>query len=223
MHEQFWLQRWQQGRTGFHSDRTSPLLERHWPSLSLPAGSRVLVPLAGKSIDMFWLKDRGHRVLGVELSPVAVEQFFDENGLQPLIHESSAGRHFVAGQIELICGDVFDLGASDLADCVGVYDRAALIALPADMRKRYVAHLSHLLPGHCQMLLITLEYAQDEMQGPPFAVGEDEVNALYERDWRVAALERCDTLAQEPGFAARGMSALQTTVYQLQRPVHPPR
>jgi thiopurine S-methyltransferase len=222
MDEQFWLQRWQEGRTGFHSEKTSPLLIRHWPSLSLPAGSRVLVPLAGKSVDMIWLRDRGHRVLGVELSPMAVEQFFDESGLQPTVHESSAGRHFVAGDIELICGNVFDLGASELADCAGVYDRAALIALPADMRQRYSAHLSHSLPSHCRMLLITLDYVQEEMEGPPFAVGADEVDALHSPDWQVSVLEQIDSLAQEPGFADRGMSALQTTVYRLQRAARAP-
>jgi thiopurine S-methyltransferase len=222
MHEQFWLQRWQEGRTGFHSDKTSPLLERHWPSLSLPAGSRVLVPLAGKSIDMLWLRDRGHRVLGVELSPLAVEQFFDESGLQPTVQETSAGRHFVSDQIELICGNLFNLGASELADCIGVYDRAALIALPPDMRRRYAAHLSHFLPSDCQILLIALEYAQHEMEGPPFAVGEEEVNAIYEQDWRVEVLERRDTLAEEPGFAARGMTSLQTTAYRLRRAAQAP-
>jgi thiopurine S-methyltransferase len=222
MDEQFWLQRWQEGRTGFHSEKTSPLLVRHWPSLSLPAGSRVLVPLAGKSVDMIWLRDRGHRVLGVELSPMAVEQFFDESGLQPTVHESSAGRHFVAGDIELICGNIFDLGASELADCAGVYDRAALIALPADMRKRYAAHLSQFLPGHCQILLITLDYAQDEMDGPPFAVGEAEVDAIYEQDWAIEVLERRNTLSEEPGLAARGMTALQTTAYRLRRPAQAP-
>jgi thiopurine S-methyltransferase len=217
MHEEFWLQRWREGRTGFHSDRPSPLLERHWPALTLPAGSRVLVPLAGKSVDMLWLADHGFRVLDVELSPLAVEQFFDENALRPSIHESPAGRHHVVGGIDLVCGDMFDLDAGDLADCAGVYDRAALIALPADMRQRYARHLTRMLPAHCQMLLLTLDYDQAEMQGPPFAVGEDEVRALYGKDWKIAMLERREILSEEPGFAGRGMSALQTTAYHLGR------
>ena len=45
MERDFWLQRWKEGQIGFHRDQVMPLLESHWPSLRLPAGSRVLVPL----------------------------------------------------------------------------------------------------------------------------------------------------------------------------------
>lgn len=116
-----------------------PLLQKYWPTLALPAGSRVFVPLAGKTLDMLWLAERGHRVLGVELSTLAVDQFFSENGLKPTVRESRYGTHHVAGNIELICGDAFALDTEALADCVGVYDRAALIALPLPMRERYVS------------------------------------------------------------------------------------
>ena len=218
MEAQFWLQRWQEGQTGFHRDEVMPLLEKHWPALSLSPGRRVFVPLAGKSKDMLWLASQGYRVLGVELSPLAVEQFFEENKLQPTIHDSAQGRHFIAGDIELICGDLFDLGVGDLSDCIAMYDRAALIALPADMRKRYASHLSRVLPAQCRMLLITLDYAQSEMDGPPFSVAADEVQALYADDWQITMLERRDILSAEPRFVERGLAALHTSVYQLLRP-----
>lgn len=217
MHVEFWLQRWREGRTGFHRDMVMPLLAKYWPSLDLPEHSRVFVPLAGKTKDMLWLAAQRHRVLGVELSPLAVEQFFDENQLQPTIHESAAGRHFVAGPIELVCGDLFDLDADALSECVGVYDRAALIALPADMRRRYAAHLSRILPAGSQMLLITLDYAQAEMEGPPFSVREEEVAALYADNWQTTRLDRRDILADDPKFAESGVSALHTDVWRLQR------
>ncbi len=195
-----------------------PLLEKHWSTLSLPARSCVFVPLAGKSKDMLWLASQGFRVLGVELSPVAVEQFFDENNLEPLIHVSPVGRHFVAGDIELVCGDVFALDVGHLSGCAAVYDRAALIALPVEMRQRYAKHLSHNLPAHCQMLLITVDYAQSEMEGPPFSVNADEVQVLYANDWQIKMLERDDILAAEPRFVERGLTALHTSVFQLHRP-----
>lgn len=218
MQAQFWLQRWQEGQTGFHRDEVMPLLEKHWSGLQVPIGSLVFVPLAGKSKDMLWLASQGYRVLGVELSPLAVEQFFDENKLAPVIHDSSVGRHFIADTIELICGDVFAFDASVLAECSAMYDRAALIALPVNMRQRYASHLSRNLPGNRQMLLITVDYAQSEMDGPPFSVTADEVQILYADDWQITMLERRDILAEEPRFVERGLTALQTSVFQLQRP-----
>lgn len=217
MDTNFWLQRWCEGRTGFHRDQPMPLLLKYWPTLALPASSRVLVPLAGKSMDMLWLAEQGYRVLGVEISPLAVEQFFDESLLQPTVHDSNVGRHHVAGPVEIICGDVFNLDAGCVADCVAVYDRAALIALPAAMRQNYTEHLSRILPAKCEILLITLDYPQAEMEGPPFSVGSDEVNTLYSGDWYVTSLERRDILTDEQRFAARGMSALHSAVYHLQR------
>lgn len=215
MDPDFWHQRWRDGRIGFHQDRPTPLLLEHWPT-SAP-GSQVFVPLAGKSLDLVWLAAQGHRVLGVELSPLAVAQFFAEHGLTPQVHDSHYGRHYRAGEIELICGDVFGLDADVLADCAAVYDRAALIALPPPLRRRYVRELHAMLPAGCRGLLITLEYPPSEKQGPPFAVPEAEVRELYGRDWDVTTLERRDILAQQPGFVAEGVSALETVVYRLSR------
>lgn len=193
---------------GFHSGTISPLLERHWPWLSLRAGSRALVPLAGKSIDMLLLRERRHRVPAVELSAMAVEPCLDECGLQPTVREASAGRRFVAGQIELIRGTVFDLGASEPSDCVGAYDRAALIAPPADVPQRHATHLPWLVPFHGQMLpMYALDYTQGETEGRPFAPGENEARAIHVRGrHRVEMLEWCDSPAQIPGFAACGMT-----------------
>ena len=214
MEQAFWLQRWHEGRIGFHRTEVMPLLEKHWGALALAAGSRVFVPLAGKSLDLLWLAAQGHRVLGVELSPLAIEQFFSEHGLTPQVHTSRYGTHHVAGDIELICGDAFALDAEALADCAGVYDRAAMIALPPAMRAPYVDELYARLPIGCRGLLITLEYPQAEKQGPPFSVEEDEVRMRFAPRWSVDLLERRDILAHEPGF---GTSALSTAVYRLQR------
>jgi thiopurine S-methyltransferase len=214
MQANFWLQRWREGRIGFHRDTVMPLLEKHWAALALPAGSRVLVPLAGKSLDMLWLAARGYRVLGVELSPLAVEQFFRENDLTPVVRESKYGLHHVAGEIEVILGDAFGLDAEALADCGGVYDRGALIALPEEMRARYVGELYARLPAGCRGLLITLEYPQPQKVGPPFSVEETEVRRLYGPRWTIDLLERKDILAQNPDFE---VASLTTAVYRLRR------
>jgi len=215
MDKAFWQQRWHQGQIGFHQSRVMPLLQKHWPALGLPADSRVLVPLAGKSLDVAWLAQQGHHVLAIEISAIAVEQFFAEQRLAPSIRDSVLGRHYSAGRIEFICGDVFDLDAATLAECGGCYDRAALIALPSDMRRHYADHVYGGLPNGCRGLLLTLDYAQARMDGPPFAVGEDEVHRLYTPDWRIDRLETRSILEQEPRFAERGLDRLDTSVYRL--------
>jgi thiopurine S-methyltransferase len=217
MDADFWLEKWREGVIPFHQNQVTPLLPRFWPQLAPPVGSRVLVPLCGKSLDMIWLAEQGLRVLGVELSRLAVEQFFSENGLHPVVEESTLGSHYVAGNIEIVCGDIFGLDAATLHSCATVFDRAALIALPPDMRPRYMQHVYGRLPGHYQGLLITLEYPQDQMPGPPFSVTEQEVAALCAGHSSATRLMRSDILAKSPHMAERGLTQLQAAVYRLQR------
>src|SRR5690606_18407486 len=152
----FWHERWQQGRIGFHQDRPLPRLCKLWPTLDLAVDALVFAPLCGKSLDMAWLAERGHRILGVELSELAVQQFFDERGLAPATRDTRYGRHYRAGPYEINAGDAFKLDAKVLAGCAAIYDRAALIALPPRLRQRYATTAwRHLLPG-CTGLLVTL-------------------------------------------------------------------
>lgn len=216
MHPDFWQQRWADNQIGFHQPAPTPLLLKHWPSLDVPAGATVFVPLAGKSLDMAWLASQGHRVLGVELSQRAIDQFFAEHGLVPDVETTRYGVHHRAGGIELIRGDAFGLDADLLRDCAAVFDRAALIALPPELRQRYAGALYAMLPAGCRGLLITLEYPQAEREGPPFSVPEDEVRGLYGRDWEVALRERRPILPEHPGFVA-GVSRLDTAVYAMRR------
>ncbi|MFW7341621.1 thiopurine S-methyltransferase [Pollutimonas sp. H1-120] len=215
MKADFWLERWREGQTHFHQSRITPLLQKYWPALDLDAGSRVLVPLCGKTLDMIWLAEQGHQVLGVELSPLAVEQFFSENGLNPGTHESHAGRHYTAGNIEIICGDIFAMDAASLAACTAVYDRAALVALPRPMRAGYVDHVYGQLSRQYRGLLLTLDYPQDQMDGPPFSLDDTEVQSLYAAHSRAQIIDRRGILDKEPKFAARGLTRLDTAVYRL--------
>lgn len=217
MHPDFWHQRWHDNRIGFHQAEVTQLLQAHWDAVAAPAGCTVFVPLAGKSLDMVWLASRGHRVLGVELSPLAVEQFFVEHGLAPEVFETRCGIHHRAGGIELICGDAFALDADALADCAAVFDRAAMIALPEDLRARYVDELYGHLPAHCRGLLVTLEYPVHEKEGPPFPVTATEVETRFSSQWSVTLLQRQDILADQPGFQAEGVTALEICAFRLVR------
>jgi len=217
MDAQFWLDRWREGSTHFHQNRVTPLLQKYWPALALPAGAQVLVPLCGKSLDMVWLAQAGYRVLGVELSDMAVQQFFDEQGLTPSITSTPAGVHYTAGAIDIMCGDIFDLDAATLARCTGVFDRAALVALPQAMRGRYVDHVYGQLAPDYQGVLITLDYDQSQMDGPPFSVADVEVQALFGAHSQADIVSRRDMLDKEPKFAQRGLTHLDTVVYRLAR------
>ncbi|MGH8273481.1 MAG: thiopurine S-methyltransferase [Gammaproteobacteria bacterium] len=217
MQADFWLQRWRERRTAWHRESVMPLLVEHWPRLEVPAGTRVLVPLCGKSLDMLWLAAQGLRVLGVELSPLAIEQFFAENDLVSQKRETADGVHHTAGNIEIIQGDLFKTDAATLSECRAVYDRAALIALPAPDRRHYAEKIYARLPAGCRGLMITFEYPQAEMNGPPFSVDEAEIHRLFDPDWEVALAERRDILAGQPGFREAGLTALNTTVYRFHR------
>lgn len=153
----------------------------------------------------------------VELSELAIAQFFEERGLAPRAHESAAGRHYVAGPFELVAGDAFEIPQALLAGCTGVYDRGAMIALPPPLRERYAHSAWRRLPAGCRGLLVTLEYPQAEKAGPPFSVGAAEVHARLAPDWDVTLLERRDILAREASFQAEGVTALATAAYRVQR------
>ncbi len=218
MHEDFWQQRWARNEIGFHLSEVNPYLQQFWPALNVAPGERVLVPLCGKSVDMLWLAEQGYRVLGVELAQAAVEAFFNEQNLLAEIDQVGAFRRYRSGAIEVLCGDFFRLTAADLLECRAFYDRAALIALPALLRERYAAHLTAILPSDCVGLLVTLDYPQAQMSGPPFAVSELEVEQLLTSPpWVVQVLESRDVLGENQRFVQRGLNRLDERVYRLRR------
>ena len=215
MKKEFWLERWERGETGFHQNEINPNLCRYWKELHCTRDGEVFVPLCGKSRDMLWLREQGHPILGVELSAIAVQAFFKENCFIP--HHSTAGRfeRYEADDIRILCGDFFDLNKDTLANVRAVYDRASLIALPPEMRERYARHLASILPPATEILLITYDYPQSEMAGPPFAVSPGEIEALYGKYAAVRLLARMDALPQNLRLRERGLSRLEESIFLL--------
>lgn len=179
MQADFWHDRWDNNEIGFHQAEVNAFLESHWSDFSIPTNSTVLVPLCGKSLDMLWLRERGYNVVGVELSQKALDEFVSENNLSAsdIIHDKYDG--YELPDMRLYCGDFFHLTRNDTDDIMAVYDRASLIALPPEMRKAYVAHILELVDPGTSILLVTMEYDQSKMAGPPFSVHESEVRTLY--------------------------------------------
>jgi len=217
MEPQFWLERWRTGQTAFHQSSVDQSLRRQWPTLGVSAGNRVFAPLCGKSLDLLWLRDQGLEVIGVELAAAAVEAFFSENGLPA---RRGAGRPFDvydAPALRLLCGDFFALTSALLGRVDAVYDRAALISWAPALRSGYVERLATLMSSGTRMLLITLEYPQSQMAGPPFAVPGEEVTRLYAPQFEILEIGRQDILPHEARLRAKGLTELLEVCYQLVR------
>jgi thiopurine S-methyltransferase len=223
----FWKQRWLENKIGFHLDEVNPYLIEQWPRLDVPAPARIFVPLCGKSVDMAWLAMQGYDIEAVELSELAVEQFFEEQQID--CERTETGEWIVyqsrprpdRGNIRIWCGDFFEVTREQLGYIDAVYDRAALIALPADKRGPYVEQLLA-LTGPVPQFLVTLNYPQEQMAGPPFAVPYSEVNILYRDAYGEQGAElpgpdvEIDVLPGHGKFAERGLKALSECVYLLQ-------
>ena len=169
---------------------------------------------------MAWLRQRGHSILGIELSPLAITGFFQEQDLEPSTHSEGSFDWYESNGYQLLCGDFFDLEPRHLDKVEAVYDRAALIALPPDLQARYAKHLLYLLPHRPPILLITFDYDATEMQGPPFPVSEARIQELFGHAYAIEALSATDALPNQPGLKSRGLSGLVEKIYHLQRFQH---
>lgn len=214
MHPDFWHERWQMGQIGFHEGKANEDLVAIWPTLGVVRGARVLVPLCGKTHDLIWLRDQGHEVVGVELSALACEAFFAEHGLTPAVDTVDRYRVWSVPGLELWQGDVFDI--PDTATFDAVWDRAATVALPPDLRRRYAATLGQVTRRGGTLLLSVFDYPQDERKGPPFSVPPAEVDALYGPDFDIAPLPGTPPM-QEAERARLGVSRASIDLYRLTR------
>ena len=215
MNPEFWHARWHQGEIGWHQDEINVHLQEQWSRLGVSPGARVFVPLCGKTLDLLWLAGQGHRVLGVEISVLAVDAFFVDNGLIPEIAEEPPFLRYRVDELEILCGDFFHLTPAHLGGVTAVFDRASLIAMPPEMRPGYAEHLRSILQPESKVLLVTLEYDQMEMSGPPFSVQDDEVSGLLGEGFRIARLADLDVLAENERFRQRGLTRLSERVYAL--------
>lgn len=213
MEPNYWLERWELGRIGFHRLDANPRLVEHYKALDDTI--RVLVPLCGKSVDLEWLVVQGFEVVGIELSELAAQAFFAERGFTPERTQRGAFVELRHGNISILVGDFFAANPSDLGYFDGVYDRAAMIALPPELRARYVAHLQTLLAPKAKLLLITLHF--DAAGGPPFSVPPEEVTAAYAAA-KITQLASVDGRADAPGPVERGATFVHENVYRIEFP-----
>jgi thiopurine S-methyltransferase len=215
----FWQERWHRAETGFHQQHINPYLAYYYGEMGPPmekrSSLRVFVPLCGKSRDLWWLHHSGYKSLGVECSEVAVEQFFSEQQLNYSKQDTSKHISYKTENLEILLGDFFTLQVDDVREITDIYDRASLIALPLEMRRKYVEKITQLQRPGTRTLLITLTYPDNQMDGPPFSVSEEEVRELYSKNFRIDKLAAKNVLEDEPRFKARGLTVLTETAYKL--------
>ncbi|WP_281857883.1 thiopurine S-methyltransferase [Litoreibacter halocynthiae] len=200
MNPDFWHKRWEAGQIGFHQGKPNAFLVDHLNALNLPDGARIFLPLCGKTHDIAWLLSKGFHVIGAELSQLAIAQLFEDLGVTPEVTKLGPLTRMSADSIDIYVGDIFDLTKGTLGPVKATYDRAALIALPTDMRARYAAHLTAITAEAPQMV-ITLQYDQGMISGPPFSVIADELRKLYSANYALTRLAR-DTGASVKGHPA---------------------
>ena len=195
MEADFWHDRWDKNEIGFHENEVNQLLVEHFNVLDLAKGSRIFLPLCGKTRDIAWLHSQGYRVVGIELSEHAVQQLFEDllgdSGQQPQIKKIDSLTLYSIENIEIYVGDFFNLSKEQLGQIDAVYDRASLIALPETMREKYAQHLVT-ITANVPQLLITLEYDQSALNGPPFSIDETMISDYYQNHFNWTELMRID-------------------------------
>jgi len=189
MEKHIWLERWESGQTGFHVDEVNPLLVKHFMELELPLASRIFVPLCGKTHDIGWLLAKGYCVVGVELSEIAVKELFEELGEDPYIMQEGELTHYSVENLDIYVGDIFALTPQIIENVDAVYDRAAIVALPQEMRTEYSKHMLTLAPDTPQ-LMTTVVYDQSLMNNSPFSVDKEELERLYGDHYTITQLDQ---------------------------------
>ena len=217
MDPEFWHERWARGEIAFHQQDVNEHMQAFIDRLRVRPGAHIFVPLCGKSLDLLWLLQQGFRVSGVEISPQAIRDFFAESRMQPKVTDIPGGQRFQAPGLDLYCADFFDMDFTVLPAIDAVYDRASLIALPASSRARYAERMARLVRPAVRTLLLTLDYPQHEMDGPPFAVTIAEVEALFGNTSWIEELHSEDCLVREPRFRKKGLTRLTEHVLLLER------
>ncbi len=178
MDAEFWHKKWREVDIAFHEPSGNQLLIKYFSALGLAKGSRVFLPLCGKTLDISWLLTNGYSVAGAELSEIAVQELFTQLGIAPNVTTAGELKHYQAQNIDIFVGDIFQLSSTTLGPVNATYDRAALVALPEKIRPKYTAHVTEITLNAPQLLLC-FEYDQSCLEGPPFSISDAEVQRHY--------------------------------------------
>lgn len=217
MKTDFWLGKWKANEIGFHRDEYNPNLLKWWPAVEASANDVVLVPLCGKTLDLRWLAGAPHTVVGAELSPLAVEAFFNELEATPDVVSRGDHRLLSLGRLTIVEGDFMKWPALELPRATRFYDRAAAVALPSDLRASYFRVLHEALAPGAQGLMLTIGYPQQQMDGPPFSLPPEDVEDMTKDLFKIELLDEANALIPGGPMAERGVSELREYALKLTR------
>lgn len=210
-----WYRHWTNAKPGFHEGQVNPYLQQFLSRFDLQPGDSIFLPLCGKAVDMLWLSEQGFNVIGVELSKVAVESFFEESGLEYECRKMPKFMIYFTADITIYQGDFMNLEPEQLASCTMVYDRASIVAIESFNRAAYKARMLELIPRATPMLMVVLDYDQRRMSGPPFSVPVQEVMKLYQPEYEVELLQSCELIEAQPHWKGRGLDSLIESALSL--------
>ena len=203
-----WRKRWADNQIGWHQEKFNPRLVEFWERVAGARKGLVLVPLCGKTLDMIWLAEQGHQVVGVELSEIAIESFFRENNMEAKWEQEHGFRLMRSGAITIYCCDFFETDTKWLGDIDFIYDRAAHIALPPEVRRRYGAHVGKLISATTGGLLLTIDYDQAKHDGPPFSVPPTEIEQNFGHHFELEMLVENEVIDARPKYREWGLDSL---------------
>ena len=214
MSNKIWKAKWKRNDIGFHQPAINPLLQQYLPQLHLSANDDILVPLCGKSLDMDLLTDSGYHVIGIEVSKVAIQAYFDARNVKPKREKKGKFIRWWHQDMEIWCGDIFNLSANEIGHVKTLYDCASLTAFPPDSRPYYVRHFYEKLSQHSQILLITTETADEQQQNSVSTI-DSEIQSLYEANYHIELLHGQSSLKQDPEYPDEPNKPMEEKVYLL--------
>lgn len=212
----YWISRWEKDKTGWNQKQVNPKLRKYWKHLNTPANPAVLVPLCGKSIDLKWLSQQAQKVIGIEVSEKAVHDFLEQHANDYITQHRGEFTVYKSGTFEIWQGNYFHMKPSYLGPIDAVYDRAALVSMPPAKRVAYTKKLLELTENRAEMLLISFDYPQQEMTGPPFSVPDEEIQQHYGPHYEIEIINKENIIKSVQNFNRRGLkSYFFEKVYRL--------
>ena len=212
-----WLKFWENNETNWHGDRITQELVEYFELFELETRDKVFVPLCGKSLDMIYIMNQGFSVVGVEISEIGVRQFFSENNLAYKITKVDDFDLYSTENLEIYCGDFFALTSKHLNNVKSVFDRKSLIALEPEVRQKYVKHLNDIISLGARILLVTLQYPQYQMSGPPFSVDKSEVESLFSMTFESRELRSFNDIENGLKLERAGVDFINNAAYCLRK------
>nr|CAB3267192.1 thiopurine S-methyltransferase-like [Phallusia mammillata] len=209
-----WDNKWKAEKTMWHRNEVHVDLLKHEKLLDT---GRIFLPLCGKSVDLKYLAEKGHEVVGLEFSEKACDDFFQENGLQftkrKLVDFAFFQYEAKELKITIFQGDMFDANKSLLGSFDAIWDRGSFVAINESDRPKYAKILCNILKPTGKVLLNSFTYDSTEFGGPPHSADRETVEKVFGSTFKVTFLDSYDYL--RPQLKARGITKMIASNYIL--------